>query len=469
MSRRLIGPVDTIWLNMDRPNNLMVIDTLMFLQGAVDWDRLVQGAQQRMLDRYPVFRQRPVMPRSPVGLPHWEEDPDFDLGRHVRRARLERGDDAALQDYLSVHNSRPFDRSHPLWEIHLIDGYDAGPVVFSRLHHALADGIALARVLLSLTDATPEGGQGSSEGWFEEEVHPPEELGLVDGAVRVAEAAASAANAATAYGTGILRQLPRLLRPRIVSDAFTQTEKAVAVADKLLLTGRPRAPYAGTPGVSKREVWCAPFPLEDVKSVGHAAGATVNDVMIAALAGALATYTRERGGEPRDHCTMVPVNVRPLDRPLPTHLGNQFALVLLELPVSVEGPFARIAEAKRRMDVIKYSPEVVLTFGLIKAIGRTGPALERFFVDFFAAKAIGVTTNVPGPRTHRYLAGARIERILAWGPESGDQTLGVCIFTYAGAVHVGFKTDAGLIPDPERLVAAFEAEITALRGFAHAG
>ncbi|HEY0774864.1 MAG TPA: wax ester/triacylglycerol synthase domain-containing protein, partial [Nocardioidaceae bacterium] len=304
MSRRLIGPVDTIWLNMDRPNNLMVIDTLMFLQGAVDWDRLVQGAQQRMLDRYPVFRQRPVMPRSPVGLPHWEDDPDFDLDRHVRRARLERGDDAALQDYLSVHNSRPFDRSHPLWEIHLIDGYDAGPVVFCRLHHALADGVALARVLLSLTDATPEGAQGadSPEAWFEEEVHPPEELGLVDGAVRVAEAAASAANAAAAYGTGILRQLPRLLRPRIVSDAFTQTEKAVAVADKLLLTGRPQAPYAGTPGVSKREVWCEPFPLDDVKNVGHAAGATVNDVMIAALAGALATYTREHGGEPRDHC-----------------------------------------------------------------------------------------------------------------------------------------------------------------------
>lgn len=80
-----------------------------------------------------------------------------------------------------------------------------------------------------------------------------------------------------------------------------------------------------------------------------------------------------------------------------------------------------------------------------------------------------MTTNVPGRRTHRYLAAARIERILAWGPESGDQTLGVCIFTYAGAVHVGFKTDAGLTPDPERLVAALEAEITALRGFAHAG
>lgn len=137
------------------------------------------------------------MPRSPVGLPHWEDDPDFDLDRHVRRARLERGDDAALQDYLSVHNSRPFDRSHPLWEIHLIDGYDAGPVVFCRLHHALADGVALARVLLSLTDVTPQGAPGadSSEGWFEEEVHPPEELGLVDGAVRVAEAAASATTA----------------------------------------------------------------------------------------------------------------------------------------------------------------------------------------------------------------------------------------------------------------------------------
>jgi WS/DGAT/MGAT family acyltransferase len=202
--------------------------------------------------------------------------------------------------------------------------------------------------------------------------------------------------------------------------------------------------------------------------VARASGATVNDVLVAAVAGALRTYAIEHGGTPDDVATMVPVNVRPLDRPLPLELGNQFALVLLKLPLSVEAPFARIAETKRRMDVIKHSPEVMLTFGLIKAIGRSGPELERFFVDFFAGKAIGVTTNVPGPREPRYIAGTRITKVLSWPPESGDQTLGISLFSYAGEVQVGFRVDATRIPDPERMVAAFDAEIDELLRLAHA-
>ncbi|HLN76416.1 MAG TPA: wax ester/triacylglycerol synthase family O-acyltransferase [Nocardioidaceae bacterium] len=463
MSNRLIGPVDTIWLNMDRANNLMVIESLMFLDGPVDWDRLLTTYARRMLDRYPVFHQRPVMSMAHVTPPHWEDDPDFDLDRHVTRAVLERGDDADLQHYIEQRLSVPFDRRHPLWEVHFIDGYDGGSVVFSRLHHALADGIALTQVMLSLTDATPEGDL------VEVAEEPPEEsLGVLDGALRVVGAAASAAGAVAAATPRVLRDASRLLDPRRIGDAFTQAERTGEVANKLILGPHPATPFSGEPGIAKREVWCQPFPLDDVKHVGRMSDATVNDVLMATLAGALATYVRERGGTPEDVVTMVPVNVRPLDRPLPRNLGNQFALVLLKLPVGVEGPFARVAEAKRRMDVIKNSPEVMLTFGLIKAIGRSGPELERFFVDFFASKAIGVTTNVPGPRKPRYLAGTRISRVLGWAPESGDQTLGVSIFTYAGEVHVGFKVDATRIPDPERLVAAFEAEITELGRFAHA-
>ena len=189
---------------------------------------------------------------------------------------------------------------------------------------------------------------------------------------------------------------------------------------------------------------------------------------MAAVAGSLARYVESRGAEPHDVKAMIPVNVRPLDEPLPHELGNRFALVLLDLPVGVPGPFARIAETKRRMDVIKHSPEVFLTFGLIKAIGRSGPELERFFVDFFADKAVGVLTNVPGPTEPRYLAGTPVSRVISWGPQSGEQTLGVAVFTYAGSVQVGFKVDAGQVPDPEALVAAYEAEVTDLGRVAHA-
>jgi hypothetical protein len=188
----------------------------------------------------------------------------------------------------------------------------------------------------------------------------------------------------------------------------------------------------------------------------------VNDVLVAALAGALSTYIRTHQGDPVDVPTMVPVNVRPLDEPLPRELGNRFALVLFSLPSSLGTPFERLAETKRRMDAIKHSPEAVLTFGLIRGIGRTGPELERFLVDFFANKATGVTTNVPGPQEPRYLAGTRITRTLGWAPESGEQTLGTSIFTYDGQVHIGFKVDVHQVPRPEELLAGYRAELDAL-------
>ena len=159
---------------------------------------------------------------------------------------------------------------------------------------------------------------------------------------------------------------------------------------------------------------------------------------------------------------MVPVNVRPLDEPLPRELGNRFALVLLRLPSGHASATRRLAETKRRMDALKSSPEAPVTFVLLQSIGRLPGLLRRLVIRFFSAKVTGVTTNVPGPRESRYLAGTRIAGILGWVPGAGLQTLGACIFTYDGTVRIGFKTDAGVIADPERLLHAFHAEIAAL-------
>ena len=112
-----------------------------------------------------------------------------------------------------------------------------------------------------------------------------------------------------------------------------------------------------------------------------------------------------------------------------------------------------------RMDRIKESPEALITFGLINAIGLTHPRIEDLLVDFFSSKAIGVTTNVMGPLQDRYLAGSRIAGVLGWVPGSGRQTVGVCIFSYNQTVRVGFKVDATVVPDADRLVDAFDAEL----------
>jgi WS/DGAT/MGAT family acyltransferase len=446
MARRAIDPVDTIWLHMDRANNLMVIESLMTLETPVDWDRFVAVLERRVAERYPVFTQRPVWPRLPGAMPYWEDDEDFDITGHLHHATLpDPGDDLALQNYVNRFVSTPLERDRPLWEMHLIDGHGAGSALYSRLHHSLADGVALTRVLLSMTDATPTGD-------LEEPPTPAaEHRGLLG----------STAHALGVAGSAML-ELPVVLDARHAQDVLTLARQTTGIVTKLLFTRNPGTPVAGVAGLTKRVVWAPPIPLAHIADAGHRTGTTVNDILMAALAGALSTYLCHHHGKPVDIPTMVPVNVRPADEPLPRELGNRFALVLLTLPSGESTPFARLAETKRRMDQIKQSPETLLTFGLLRGIGRTGPELERLLVDFFADKASGVTSNVTGPTEPRYLAGSRITGLLGWSPESGNQTLGTGICTYAGQVHVGFKVDTNTIPHPEELLAAFRAEVDAL-------
>lgn len=447
MARRSLSPVDTIWLTMDRPTNPMVIESLMMLDGPVDWDRFLDVLTRRVLDRYPVFRQRLVPSRLPLVLPQWEDDPDFSLDRHIHREVLPPpGDDAALQAYLTGGISGQLPRDRPLWEMHFVDGYGAGSAVFSRFHHSLADGVALTRVLLSMTDDTPEG--PSAEVATEDLSGQARTRGLVRLAVRLAGSTG-----------GTLLDAPRLLTADHASRALRLALQTGAIAEKLLFTQYPLTPVGGQPMVAKRAVWAPPIPLADVVAMAHRTGVTVNDVLVAALAGALTKYFEDHEGRRIDIPAMVPVDVRPPDEPLPPELGNRFALVLLILPSGLGTPFTRLAETKRRMDAIKHSPEALLTFGLIRAIGTAGPDLGRLLVDFFANKASGVITNVRGPAATRYIVGARVTRLLGWVPESGNQTLGTCIFTYDGNVHIGFKVDAARVPDPESLLDAFMAEL----------
>lgn len=436
-TRRTMGGADAMWLHADRPNHLMVIDGIMWTEQPVDWDRFRRTIQERLVDVYPVFHQRPVEPTRPWDLPAWEDDPGFSLTHHLHRARLRRpGGDKQLRDFLQKRVSRPLDRTRPLWEAWLVDGYGEGSVLFTRLHHAMADGMALAEVMLTLTDPSPGGhdAQPKSEGAPEggRGILVPAAAGLVRGALRL---------------------------PTVPVTAW----KAVGVTRKLLLDVLPGSLFSGEPGVDKQLTWSDPHPLPEVKAIGKATGTTVNDVLIAALSGALTRYL-ETFEESVDHLTtMVPVNIRPPDQPLPRELGNKFALVMLHLPTAPMPVRERLAEVHRRMEHIKHSPEAFITTAVAEGIGHLHTPLDKPLVDFFAGKAIGVTTNVVGPREPRYLAGVELAGILGWVPGSGGQTLGVSIFSYADTVRIGFKVDAATVPRPDRLVAFFEAELDALR------
>jgi len=458
--RRSFGPVDTMWLNMDRPNNLMVIDAVMLFDEPISHARLGPLLQDRLVERYPVFAQRPVSAANPFGMPQWEDDPDFDLSRHLRRATLPApGNLEALQCYVESRMSVPFDRSHPMWEMTLVDGFGRGCALVARFHHSIADGMALSQVLLSMTDASP--------------VADPEERQADDhsrelprGLAGVARGLGDTGIQVARGGLHALSRIPGLANPARAMEVLELAVKTGRVADTLLLGHNPVTPFSGVPGIEKRAVWSEPLAIADVKAVSRLSGATVNDVLVAAVSGAINTYLRDHGVDPVDLTTMVPVNVRPAGQPLPRHLGNKFALVFLKLPTGVLPPFQRVAESKRRMDWIKGSPEAVITFELNRLIGRAEPHLSNLIVDFFSNKAIGVTTNVMGPQHQRYVAGVPLTGVVSWVPGSGRQTLGVCIFSLAGMVRVGFKADAATIPDAEKLVHAFEQDMDQLLWFA---
>jgi diacylglycerol O-acyltransferase len=322
--------------------------------------------------------------------------------------------------------------------VHLIDGYDGGSVVLARIHHSIADGIALVRVMLSLTDPTPNASRRRRSAPSSNHARP---LDWVPGAAR---------------GAAMLLQDPG----RIAEGAYR-------LGRLVLLPPDPPTPFKGELGRRKRAAWSKAVPLEDFKAIGRAYGATVNDVLVATATGALRRYLEERGESSKGLSirASVPVNLRPLEDA--HRLGNSFGLVFLTLPVGIVDPVRRMRAIKKEMDELKRSPEAVLAFGVLSVMGLAPIEVERLGLRFFGSKATAVLTNVPGPREPLYLAGRKLDRVMFWVPQSGRLGLGISILSYAGGVMLGVATDEGLVADPERIVAAFEREFRSLRSTAH--
>src|SRR3954454_5067836 len=158
-TRERMPSADAAWLRMDRRTNLMVINSVLLFDEPVDWARVREVVGERLVGRFPRFRQRVVEAGGPRGGAFWEDDPHFGLDLHLHhRALPAPGDRAALEELVADRMAEPLDRAKPLWSFYFIDGYGDGAAVYARMHHCIADGIALARVLLSLTDSDPDAG-----------------------------------------------------------------------------------------------------------------------------------------------------------------------------------------------------------------------------------------------------------------------------------------------------------------------
>jgi diacylglycerol O-acyltransferase / wax synthase len=457
-----MSSADAAWLHMDRPTNLMVINAVLLFDEQLDRDRLRRTIERRLVERYPRFRGRVVESRLPLLAPSFEADPDFSLEHHIHHWALPApGDDATLRELIGDMMTTPLDRSKPLWHVYVIDGYGSGCAVIVRMHHCIADGIALGRVMLSLTDSRRDAAiDGALQPLPEKSEDGP--LHSVAGALAGGLALGRRA------GETIFRQgFQVATHPRHAGELAGEIARDAATVVKLVTTPADQASaIKGKPGIGRRVTWTAPLSLRLVKKVAREHDATVNDVLLAAVSGALRHYLQARGESAPEIQALVPFNLRPLEEPVPRDLGNRFGLVFLPLPVGTSGSYRRLLAVHRRMDAIKSSREGPVSYGILEAIGMTPTAIEKRVVDMFSGKGTAVMTNVPGPSRTIYLAGAPVRTVLFWGPTSGHVGMSVAIFSYRGEVTVGLMVDAKLVPDPDGIAAGVEQELGTLAALA---
>ena len=444
---------DAAWLRMDTPTNLMVVNSVLWFDEPVEWKRVRRVIKERIVDVFPRFSQIAVEPGGGRA-PHWEDYADFDLALHLHHIALPApGDDAALRELMGDLMSTPLDRTKPLWQVYFVDGYGDGAAIISRIHHAVADGISLARVMMLMTDGKPDGAAPAVP--FAQRGPHRSRAGTIAHLGRVTA------------GAVVHESIESLLHPRHVADVAAAVAREAGGDAKALfkeLTAGTDADTVlrGPLSPENRVAWSPEVPLATVKKIGKAEGATVNDVLVAAVAGALARYLGGSGDAGKRIHAMVPFNLRPLDEPIDPALGNHFALVLLGLPTDATTPRERLRRTKAEMDTIKRSREPAVAFGILSLIGQLPARVEQAAVGIFAAEASLVLTNVPGPRDPVYVGGAKVAGVLPWAPAAGTIGATVTVFSYAGGVRVGFMTDARRVPDPEVLARAFVTELRAL-------
>jgi WS/DGAT/MGAT family acyltransferase len=417
-----VAPNDAVWLQ-DTETNRMVIHGL-YVTDHIDLEAARDVWRTRVLDvdggaRYPRFRLRLIQARARW---FWEMDPLFDVTRHIVTSPLTGRITAAdLQAYIATIAHQPLADDRPRWRIEYIEHYEDGQSAFLvRMHHALADGISMVPVILSLMDelsAAPE---------------PP-------------------------------RSPTRPLTSRLTSAVLAPLAAPAALLRRVLWSPDKHALHGPSVSGRKRVAWTRPISLDVVKAVKNRFGATVNDVLMAVVSGAIARHLEVAGGARIPHIRVsMPVNMRGPDEPL--HMENRFAAVPLTLSALSRHLPERLAAVKRQMDALKQGLDPLVIYGVVKVFLTTMPVgMSRRLIDFFANKCTCVITNVPGPQVALAFGGRALRSLMFWVPQRADIAIGVSILSFAGNVQVGVIADVGLLDDPERLVTAIEAEFDELQ------
>lgn len=446
-----MSSVDTAWLHMDQDENHMMITGVLVLDQPLDPGLFRKLLADRLL-HFDRFRQKVI---EHNGKTYWENDPHFHIDNHVHRIGLpEPAGQAELQELVADLASESLDFHHPLWQFHLVDHYQDGAALICRIHHCIADGLALVQVLMSLAD----------EFWDPHtlDLHPHRETSLLARLSRplrqVAKSGAHLAHNLMSEGMELARH------PGKVRQWAEEGEHIARELIQLgLLPQDPQTRLHTALAGRKRIAWAQPLDLAAVKETAHRLGGTVNDVLMTCAAGALRYYLTEADSCPTgDIHVAVPFNLRSRDQVVNT-LGNRFGLVIVPLPVNEADPQKRYERVRKAMTDLKNSVQPHVTFGLLELLGKGPAALEKFALDRLSDKASLVMTNVPGPASPLRIAGARILQPLVWVPQSGHLGVGFSILSYAGSVQFGVIADSRMVPDPDKVTGYFRESFRELQ------
>jgi len=454
-----MSAVDRAWLLMERPTNPMVVMGLLVLSAPLPHAALRHILAERFLS-FERFRCIPVL--EALG-GHWERAEQFNLDDHLLQVALPApGGKRELELLVSELASTPLNTGRPLWSFHHVQRYQGGSALVVRIHHCYADGIALMGVLLQLADAVQDGAGLSPVAGSP----PPTPPGPEAPGVRRTGSLTELLGQALREGSNLLeKSLHYTLHP--IEGAGATREVAGLAAEVanigVLLADDPvtclKQPLTGV----RRVAWAEPLALEEVRTVGRVLGCTVNDVLVATLAGALGRYLETRGDRTAGLTirAATPVNLRTVQSARP-ELGNRFGLVFVNLPVGIRHPLERLYSVHQAMQTLKGSPQALATFGLLSIIGSLPAAVEEPAIALFSAKASLAASNLRGPAQYLTLAGVPVTQLLFWVPQTGSIGTGVSMFTYGEEVQFGVIADRRLIPDPAELVALIQAEFDRL-------
>ncbi|WP_169787754.1 wax ester/triacylglycerol synthase domain-containing protein [Luteipulveratus mongoliensis] len=445
-----------MWRAERHPRLSSTITSVLLYDVVPDWDRFY-AAHEWAAQLLPRCRQRVLEPAVPVGTPAWVIDDDFDLSNHVRREHLAGpGSMSQLLDLAASIAIEPFDRTKPLWQGTLVEGFDGGRAAYIlKLHHSLTDGIGGIQLMSLVQSRTREHTEDKPAG------EPPH------------EASADANRLAAAEVSEQARRLPGLMRRSVGLGVRAALRPQGALADATRFGASLRRtlsppPAAPSPLLRDREGTSWKFGVLEcevaaLRAAGKAARGSMNDAYIAALLGGLRRY-HEHHGQPIDGLPMVmPVSLRKADDPMG---GNKFAGAYFAAPIGIADPAERIATIRGLVLSLRIEPALDTLSLAAPVLNRAPSALGGLLFERIGSAADLSASNIPGVPYPTYMAGAKVERFFPFGPLPGVAIMAAMV-SHNGTCCIGLNLDGDAVKDPDILVDCLRQgldEVLALAG-----